>query len=278
MAKFDVVQQGDFPELRRVLWCGEVLPTPTLIYWMRRLPHARFTNLYGPTETTIASSHYTVPHCPADAREPIPIGTACAGEELLILDAEMRPVAAGETGDLYIRGAGLSPGYWRDPQKTAGVFLPYRTATGAEDRIYRTGDLARLGADGLIYFAGRRDHQIKSRGYRIELGEIETALAALPELRESAVVAVQSEGFEGWMICCAYVPVRGRSLDPQFLRQRLARVLPGYMLPAHWMRCDALPRNANGKTDRPVLRRRFLEAKRAAPADGAPAVAIPGSH
>ena len=278
MAKFDVVQQGDFPELRRVLWCGEVMPTPTLIYWMRRVPHASFTNLYGPTETTIASSHYTVPRCPAHGHEPIPIGTACAGEELLILDAAMRPVASGETGDLYIRGVGLSPGYWRDPQRTASVFLPHRTETGAEERIYRTGDLARLGADGLIYFAGRRDHQIKSRGYRIELGEIETALAALPELRESAVVAVESAGFEGWMICCAYVPVRGRSLDPQFLRQRLARVLPGYMLPAHWMRCDALPRNANGKTDRPVLRRRFLEAKRAAPADGARAAAIPGSH
>ena len=278
MAKFDVVQQGDFPELRRVLWCGEVLPTPTLIYWMRRVPHARFTNLYGPTETTIASSHYTVPRCPAHAHEATPIGSACAGEELLILDAAMRPVASGETGDLYIRGVGLSPGYWRDPQRTASVFVPYRSATGTEERIYRTGDLARHGADGLIYFAGRRDHQIKSRGYRIELGEIETALAALPELRESAVVAVQSEGFEGWMICCAYVPVRGRSLDPQFLRQRLARALPAYMLPAHWMRCEALPRNANGKTDRPVLRRRFLETRRAAPADSAPAAAIPGRH
>jgi len=276
MAKFDAVEQGDFPELRRVLWAGEVLPTPTLIHWMRRLPHARFTNLYGPTETTIVSSHYTVPHCPASWQEPVPIGSACAGEELLILDSTMRPVAPGETGDLYIRGVGLSPGYWRDPKKTDGVFLPYRTAAGSEERIYRTGDLARVGTDGLIYFAGRRDYQIKSRGYRIELGEIETALNALPELRESAVVAVQSEGFEGWMICCAYVPVRGHSLDPQHVRRSLARVLPGYMLPAHWMRCDALPRNANGKTDRPVLRRRFLEAKRAPSEAGARAASISG--
>jgi len=278
MAKFDAVRQGDFPELRRVLWCGEVLPTPTLIHWMRLLPHARFTNLYGPTETTIASSHYTLPRCPAHGQEPLPIGSACAGEELLILDGAMRPVAPGETGDLYIRGVGLSPGYWRDPEKTDSVFLPYRTAAGTEERIYCTGDLARRGSDGLIYFVGRRDHQIKSRGYRIELGEIETALSALPELRESAVVAVQTPGFEGWVICCAYVPVRGRSLDPQHLRRRLARSLPSYMLPAHWMRCDALPRNANGKTDRPVLRRRFLEAKRAPAGDGARAAVSPAGH
>ena len=278
MAKFDAVEPGDFPELRRVLWAGEVLPTTTLIHWMRRLPHARFTNLYGPTETTISSSHYTVPRCPAHGKEPIPIGSACAGEQLLVLDSALRPAAAGETGDLYIGGVGLSPGYWRDPQKTASAFLPYRTADGTQERIYRTGDLARLGTDGLIYFAGRRDHQIKSRGYRIELGEIEAALNALPELRESAVVAVQSGGFEGWMICCAYVPARGHGPGPQHLRQRLAQVLPNYMLPAHWMRCEALPRNANGKTDRPVLRRRFLESKRSPAEDSMRSAAISGSH
>jgi amino acid adenylation domain-containing protein len=276
MAKFDVVRHGDFPELRRVIWCGEVMPTPTLIHWMRRLPHARFTNLYGPTEATIASSHYTVARCPAQEQEPIPIGTACAGEELLILDGAMRAVATGEIGDLYIRGVGLSPGYWRAPERTQSVFLPYPAGTGSGERIYRTGDLARRGSDGLIYFAGRKDYQIKSRGYRIELGEIETALSALPELRESAVVAVQSAGFEGWMICCAFVPVRGRSLHPQHLRQRLARVLPGYMLPGRWMRCDALPRNANGKADRPELRRRFLQAEQQSPEGAASAAAIPG--
>jgi acyl-CoA synthetase (AMP-forming)/AMP-acid ligase II len=75
------------------------------------------------------------------------------------------------------------------------------------------------------------------------------------------VVALESPGFEGWMICCAYVPVRGRSLDPEHLRPGLARALPSYMLPARWMRCGALPRNANGKVDRPDLRRRFLQAE-----------------
>jgi amino acid adenylation domain-containing protein len=266
MATLDVVRPRDFPELRRVLWCGEVLPTPTLIHWMQRLPHARFTNLYGPTEATIASSHYTLPACPVHEREPIPIGGACEGEELLILDRHMRPVADGAIGDLYIRGAGLSPGYWNDPEKTRAVFVELPGSPDPGDRIYRTGDLARRGADGLIYFAGRSDSQIKSRGYRIELGEIEAALSALPDLRESAVVAVESPGFEGHLLCCAFVPAPGRALDPQRLRAGLLPVLPGYMLPTRWLRCGALPRNANGKVDRPELRRRFLGAE-APPAD-----------
>ena len=81
MAKVDAVRENDFPELRRVMWCGEVLPTPVLMHWMRRVPHARFTNLYGPTETTIASSYYDVPACPQSPTETTPIGSACDGEE-----------------------------------------------------------------------------------------------------------------------------------------------------------------------------------------------------
>src|SRR2546425_788061 len=194
LAKFDVVRFDDFPTLRRLLWCGEVFPTPALRYWMTRLPHVTFTNLYGPTETTIASSYYTVPSCPEDDRAAIPIGSPCAGEELLVLNERFQPVPPGEVGDLYIRGVGLSPGYWRDAEKTRAVFLSNPFGSDPADRIYRTGDLARIGDDGLVYFLGRADSQIKSRGYRIELGEIETALNALSCLRECAVVAVATDG------------------------------------------------------------------------------------
>jgi amino acid adenylation domain-containing protein len=261
MAKFDVVRQGDFPSLRRVLWCGEAISTPTLIHWMRRLPHVRFTNLYGPTEATIASSYHTVARRPEDEREAIPIGTACDGEELMVLDGQLRPVATGEIGDLYIRGVGLSPGYWRDPEKTRSAFLTHPDGTGPQDRIYKTGDLARRGADGLHYFIGRADTQIKSRGYRIELGEIEAALHSLPTLREGAIVAIPSEGFEGWLICCAYVPAADRNISPNNLRKSLSELVPGYMLPARWMRYELLPKNDNGKIDRPRLKDAFLAAE-----------------
>ncbi|MGH9749800.1 MAG: amino acid adenylation domain-containing protein [Candidatus Polarisedimenticolia bacterium] len=256
MAKFDAVRPGDFPALRRLLWCGEVFPTPSLIHWMRRLPHVRFTNLYGPTETTVASSHYTVPECPADERAPIPIGTACDGEELLILDSELNPVADGGEGDLYIRGVGLSPGYWNLPDKTREAFLPAPNGVGPRDRLYRTGDRARRGPDGLVYFLGRGDTQVKSRGYRIELGEIETALDGVPMVRESAVVAAERGGFEGRTICCAYVPAAGGA-GPAAVRRELSRILPGPMIPAVWRTFDHLPRNANGKVDRARLRRAF---------------------
>ena len=251
LARFDAVRRGDFPALRRVLWCGETLPTPTLIHWMKRLPHAAFTNLYGPTETTIASSYYTVPGCPGDDRAPIPIGSACGGEELLVLGQDLRPVPRGETGEICIAGAGVSPGYWNDPDATRAAFRP--DPRNSDGRIYRTGDVGRLGEDGLVYFLGRVDSQIKSRGYRIEIGEVESALSCLGALSESAVVAIHSHGFEGALLCCGYVPRPGAVPTPVDLRRELGRALPGYMLPARWRAFDRLPVNANGKIDRRAL-------------------------
>jgi len=258
MAKFNVVKQQDFPHLKRVLWCGEVFPVPALRYWMQRLPGTQFTNLYGPTETTIASSYYTLPACPELDTAVIPIGTACAGEELLVLDKQLHKVPAGVTGDLYIGGRGLSPGYWCDPDKTSEAFVQNPYSTDPLDRIYRTGDLARAGKDDLVYFAGREDTQIKSRGYRIELGEIESAFNTIKELRECAVVAIETSNFEGSSVCCAYVPCQENGITSAQLREKLSGIIPLYMLPSQWMPFKVLPKNANGKIDRGQLKETFL--------------------
>jgi amino acid adenylation domain-containing protein len=258
LAKFDAVRCNDFPAMRRVLWCGDVLPTPALIYWMQRLPHATFANLYGPTEAAISSSYYVVPECPTDPQAVIPIGVGCDGEELLVLDESLQPVGPRETGDLYIGGVGLANGYWRDPERTAAAFIPHPHRPG--ERVYKTGDLARLGEDGLVYFLGRSDYQIKSRGYRIELGEIEAGLNAIAGIQESAVVAIGSEEFEGVSICCAYVPEQGARLTPMMIRRELSRLVPVYMLPTRWREFTGFPRNASGKLDRRRLKETFEES------------------
>jgi amino acid adenylation domain-containing protein len=255
LVKFDAVAEHDFPALKRVLWGGEALPTPVLVHLMRRLPHVSFTNLYGPTETTITSSSYTVPGLPGDEREAIPIGAACDGEELIVLDPEMRPVEPGESGEIHIAGVGVSPGYWRDEERTRAAFVPDPRAPESGERVYGTGDFARIGPDGLVYFLGRADSQIKSRGYRIELGEVESALGTVAGIRECAVVGIEVGGFEGTTIAAAYVAAD--ELDPVALRAALGSLLPPYMVPARWLPLEALPKNANGKVDRPRLREQF---------------------
>lgn len=151
MAEFDVVQAWDFPELRRVIWSGDTLPTRALGYWMKQLPHVQFTKFYGTPEAGIASGYHTVTTYPEREGEELPIGEALEGSEFLVLDHNLQPVASGQTGQIYIRGAALSPGYWQDRESTARAF-PELDGFG---RSYCTGDLARRGDDGHLYHAGR---------------------------------------------------------------------------------------------------------------------------
>ena len=260
MASFDAVPHGGFPSLRRVVWCGDVLPTPVLIHWMERVGQAQYTNLYGPTEATIASSYYKVSAPPEDETLPIPIGEACAGEELLVLDDDLQPVPSDATGDLYIGGSGLSCGYWRDDAKTAAAFIADPRSPHSGRRLYRTGDRARIDGGGLVYFLGRQDSQIKSRGHRIELGEVEAAANALESVREAAVVGLSSGDFEGTAICCAFTPDDPSATSSATVRTAIRKVLPSYMVPTRWLVLPALPTNANGKIDRRRLRELFLEA------------------
>ncbi len=261
MAKFKVVSAGDFPAMKRLLWCGEPMPTPTLMHFMERLPHVTFSNLYGPTEATIASSYYTVPAMPKSETEAISIGIACEGEELLVLDESLQEVPVGEIGELCIAGVGLSPGYWRDTEKTAAVFVA-DPRTGHSGRIYKTGDLGLRDEQGLFYCLGRKDSQIKSRGYRIELGEVEAALNTLDVIKECAVVGLPVGGFEGTAICCAYALQDGLKLTTADLQRSLLSVLPRYMIPSKWMHYDMLPKNANDKIDRKALKDKFEELSR----------------
>jgi len=257
LARFKAIPSGGFPSLKRLIWCGEVFPLPALQYWMKNLPDVQFTNLYGPTEATIASSYYTVPEIPDDSSE-IPIGTACEGEKLLVLNEDLSKVKKGGIGDLYITGVGLSPGYWNDREKTNAAFIQHTIENGNRETIYKTGDLASLGKDGLVYFHGRSDYQIKSRGYRIELGEIEAALGHNETLREYAVVPVKKNGFEGTAIGCAYVGSGEKNGDIAIeLKKKLLDKIPGYMVPHFWQEYEKLPRNTNGKIDRRKLADEF---------------------
>ena len=259
LAKFDAVRWSDFPELKRLLWCGEVFQPEAMHYWLNRLPHVRFTNLYGPTETTIASSWYEVARRrPDHPLRPAPIGRACEGEELFVLDLSLNPTAPREIGEIYIAGIGVTNGYWQDEERTWRAFLPKPGPPGTGGLMYRTGDLGYVDEDGLVHFVGRADAQVKVRGHRIELGEVEVALDLLPGLSEFAVVVIESVSFGSMEICCTASIIEGHcEIDANWIRARLLELLPRYMLPTRFKFLKRLPRNANGKIDRAAITEMF---------------------
>ncbi len=236
----------------RALCGGEPLPRELAEQLLPKV--AALHNLYGPTETTIWSTVFQVLR--ADA--PILIGRPIANTQCHVLDASLRPLPPGITGELFIGGAGLALGYHARPELNAERFITHPSL----GRLYRTGDLARLSADGLECL-GRNDFQIKLRGYRIELGEIEYAISRNAHVAES--VALVREKSAGDQRLVAYVVKRdGAGLTVSELRASLRNFLPAYMLPQEYVFLTELPRLPNGKLDRSKLPDPFASLQPAA--------------
>ncbi|HEU4367808.1 MAG TPA: amino acid adenylation domain-containing protein [Methylomirabilota bacterium] len=241
----------DLDRLRLVLFAGEVFPMKYLRQLADLVPRAELYNLYGPTETNVCTYH-RVDRFRLAGQERLPIGRACANTEVLALDAEGRPAGPGGTGELYVRGPSVTPGYWGDAAKTGRALVPNPLAPALGERLYRTGDLVTLDADGEYLFLGRRDSQVKSRGYRIELGDVEAALYAHPAVAEAAVIAVRDEEI-GSRLRAFVAPRPGPAPTPAELRAHCAGLVPRYMVPESVELRPSLPKTSTGKTDRPRL-------------------------
>ncbi len=247
--KLDSIQ---FPQLRTVLFAGEVFPIKYLRQLMELIPDAKYYNLYGPTETNVCT-YYPVGNISPERVDALEIGKACANSEVFALNENNQIAQPGEIGELYVRGPSLMKGYWGMPEKTKQVLTPYPGVPGNwEENCYRTGDLVKLGNDGNYIYLGRRDHQIKSRGYRIELGEIETVLYSHPELQEVAVLAIPNPEI-GNAIKAVVVPKEGVEISKSNLESFCANYIPKYMIPGIIEFRKSLPKTSTGKIDKTLL-------------------------
>ena len=238
-------------QLRLVLFAGEVFPMKYLYQLADLLPHTELYNLYGPTETNVCTYH-RVDRSRLAGQERLPIGRACANTEVFAVDEDGRRVGRGATGELFVRGPSVTPGYWADADKTARAVVPNTFAPHLGERLYRTGDLVTLDEHDEYLFLGRRDSQVKSRGYRIELGEIEAALYAHPAVVEAVVLAVRDE--EIGTRLRAVVAVRPEEAPTAgALQAHCAGLVPRYMVPETITFQSSLPKTSTGKIDRTRL-------------------------
>jgi amino acid adenylation domain-containing protein len=218
------------PSLRAVFFAGEVFPMKHLRSTMAALPHARFFNLFGPTETNVCLA-YEVRCPPALEDSAIPIGRASCGDVVSIVDSAGHEVADGEVGELFVDGPTVMLGYWDEGRRT-----PAR-------HPYPTGDMVARRPDGELMYHGRRDHMVKIHGFRVELGEVESSLHAHPGIREAIAFAVEQQ------LVAVAVPT-DPSVSVLEVKRHCADRLPRYMIPSDVRLVEDLPRTSNGKIDR----------------------------
>ncbi len=249
-----VLDKGTPQYLRKIMFSGEVMPVKVLNYWRGHLPQAMFVNLYGPTEITCNCTYYILDR-EFSGQEALPIGEAFKNTEILLLNEDGTDTAAGETGEICVRGTCLAHGYYRNPEATAKAFRQNPRNSAYPEMIYHTGDYGRYNENGQLMFAARRDWQIKHMGHRIELAEIESAVNA----------------FE-WVTrcCCQYDEAKGKivliyeaveACDKRIL-QELQKYLPKYMCPNRLIWMKKMPLNQRGKTDRVFLKQKCVDGDR----------------
>ncbi len=244
LAQYGGLDRHDLSQLRMVLFAGEVFPVKHLRALQKLVPHARYLNLYGPTETNVCTFYEVTGSVPEDRTEPYPIGKCCSHLQTKVLDPDGTIVTRGAEGELCVAGAGVMQGYWNLPDNTARAFLTDADGT----RWYRTGDIVIEAPDGNYAFIGRRDRMVKRRGYRVELGEIEAGLYKHPMVREAAVVAMPDS--ESGVRIKAYLACReGKRPSLIELKTFSADNLPAYMIPDIFEFLDALPKTSTDKVD-----------------------------
>ncbi|WP_420630853.1 amino acid adenylation domain-containing protein [Candidatus Leptofilum sp.] len=242
------LESRDLSRLRWVLFAGEVFPTKHLRELMKIWSDKRFSNLYGPTETNVCT-YYHVPDLPDDFEDTIPIGLACANEEMLVVDADNLPVAQGEVGELLVRGGTVMRGYWGRPDLNEKGFYRRSVFGHYEDVFYRTGDLVLQREDGNFLYFGRKDRQVKTRGYRVELDEVEVALLSHEDVKEAAVYIV-SDGNSSNLIEAAVIPNEDTELTQTILSKHVGDKLPPYAVPTKIHIMPEFPRTSTGKINR----------------------------
>jgi amino acid adenylation domain-containing protein len=236
----------DLSGLRQFMAGGDVLSIPHVRTVLAKLPHVKMVNGYGPTEVTAFSVSYRITHVDPDWPS-IPIGRPMSNTTAYILDERQQVVPVGVWGEMYLGGPGVAQGYHNRPELNAERFLPDTFRPGPGAQLYRTGDRCRWLPDGVIQFHGRFDTQVKLDGLRVELGEIQSVVAAYDSVG-AAVVTAPYVGSRRSLV--AYVvPVDRSTFDAERLRSHLSAILPGVMVPAHYVVLDTIPLTPNNKVD-----------------------------
>ncbi|MEY8392210.1 amino acid adenylation domain-containing protein [Lachnospiraceae bacterium 45-W7] len=241
-------QEGVKPPdcIRKVMFSGEVMPQKPLQFWIHALPEAEFYNLYGPTEVTCNCTWYKLPKGGSNTGK-LPIGLPFSKRKIYLWDDAKREILKPrQVGEICVGGSTLASGYYHNEKAQDEKFICKACEDGSRERIYCTGDLGYYDEEGLLYFAGRKDFQIKRMGHRIEMEEVELEIGSVPGVERACCIYDDET-----QTLLAFYTGEAQASD---VRREVRGKLPAYMLPNRIIRVEEFFVTKNGKTDRGHLR------------------------
>ena len=245
-------EEMHFEKMKYSLFCGEALYEDVVLEWAKCIPNALVQNVYGPTEATIFCLTYDVQREPGKNKSYN--GIVCIGKPMMnmgaiVVDENQKQVGRGEKGELCLTGFQMTPGYWKNPEKSKEAFFDLEVDSELK-RYYRTGDIAFLDDDNDFMFGGRLDHQVKIQGFRVELSEIEHHAREFTKISNIACVASDNTGAANIRLHLFVENYEGNSED---INAYLLTKVPKYMIPSSIKVLPVFPLNVNGKIDRKAL-------------------------
>ena len=240
------LRDPDFPRFDLSAWRiggfgGAPMPEGTLRALAEKLPRLALVNAYGATETTSPTTIMPPGLQPANLDS---VGVVVPCGELRVMDAAGFEVPAGESGEIWIAGPMVVPGYWDNPEATAREFC---------DGFWKSGDIGSVDSQGFVRVFDRLKDMINRGGYKIYGAEVESVLSLHPAVVESALIAVPDPVLGEKTH--AYVVARDALCTADTLREHCARHLADYKVPDFiTLLSGPLPRNANGKLLKRALR------------------------
>lgn len=241
--------QDLMPNMKLFLFCGETLTNKTAENLAARFPCAQIINTYGPTESTVAVTAVEITDSVNKKYNPLPVGSPKPGTEIKIFN-HGKEVGSGESGEIIIIGDTVSAGYFKRPSENSKAFFTYDLNDCAM-RAYRTGDKGFM-QDGMLFYCGRIDLQIKLHGYRMEIEDVEENLVKVDGVTKAVAVPVYQDGKVKYLhaFCIYAKDYSSKSDAARQIKKEMAKFVPEYMIPRKIDLVASIPMTANGKVDR----------------------------
>lgn len=253
------LKSTELSKIKHLVFGGEPIPKGLVSNLYKSIKNIKVYNVYGTTETAIISHWHLIPK-KIGFYDEISVGKELPNFRVILVKNNNKEAEINEAGDVHVYSPQVSPGYWNNNFLTNLQFVKHPFDHRLPQKVYRTGDLLRKDKNGLYYFVGRTDNQVKIRGHRVELEEVENCIKQIEGVSDAVAIAYSRTGKASSSDLFTFARVNNNKINKSYINNQIEKKLPSYMYPSDtFIFKEDFPRTQNGKIDKKGLIKKILE-------------------